>query len=375
MKQADIQLAPIVRSVVWDEVQELRKQGTDRYSSAAKIAESVEFRLSLSATPIYNYGGEIFSVMECTQPGALGEYDEFYTEWCTGSGDKIKIKDPSAFGAYLRDSGRMLLRTRKDVGRELPPLQTIPHYVNCDENVLNEIQGAAAQLARTILSLNSGKEARFLASGEFDAMMRQRTGIAKAPHVADFVRMLVEGGERVLLYGWHREVYRIWLERLADLNPVMYTGSESSLEKERSKQRFCAPLEGEGSEDAARILIMSLRAGAGLDGLQHACRTVVYGELDWSPGVHEQCTGRVNRDGQPDPVAEYYLIAEHGSDPVVAGVLGVKTRQIAGIRDDARGELVERLEADPNHVRKLAEAYLAQRGLSVDIAAVARGAA
>jgi SNF2 family DNA or RNA helicase len=104
---------------------------------------------------------------------------------------------------------------------------------------------------------------------------------------------------------------------------------------------------------------MSLRAGAGLDGLQSACRTVVFGELDWSPGVHEQCIGRVARDGQKDPVAAYFLIAEMGSDPVIADVLGVKTAQIEGIRDPDAA-LVEQ-QIDPDKVKRLAEAFLEQR--------------
>jgi hypothetical protein len=48
-------------------------------------------------------------------------------------------------------------------------------------------------------------------------LLRQATGIAKAPFVADFVRLLVESGEKVLLYGWHREVYSIWRDKLKDL--------------------------------------------------------------------------------------------------------------------------------------------------------------
>ena len=38
----------------------------------------------------------------------------------------------------------------------------------------------------------------------------------------------------------------------------------------------------------ARVLMMSLRSGAGLDGLQEVSHTAVFGELDWSPGVHRQ---------------------------------------------------------------------------------------
>ncbi|MDI7181059.1 hypothetical protein QMO16_29155, partial [Klebsiella pneumoniae] len=63
------------------------------------------------------------------------------------------------------------------------------------------------------------------AAGEFDQLVRQATGVAKAPYVAEFVRLLLESGQQVLLFGWHREVYSIWREKLADYNPVMYTGT------------------------------------------------------------------------------------------------------------------------------------------------------
>ena len=70
------------------------------------------------------------------------------------------------------------------------------------------------------------------AARDLDLMVRQATGIAKARAVADVVRILVEGGEPVFaIFGWHRAVYDIWLERLADLNPAMYTGSESRQQK------------------------------------------------------------------------------------------------------------------------------------------------
>jgi hypothetical protein len=180
------------------------------------------------------------------------------------------------------------------------------------------------------------------------------SGISKAPFVADFVRLLVEeSDEPVLLGGWHHEVYRLWCDRLQDLNPVMFTGQESPTQKEAAKQAF---LSGE-----SKVLVMSLRAGAGIDGLQKVCRTVVFGELDWSPSVHEQFTGRVYRDGQPDPVVAYYLTADSGSDPVIADVLGIKRGQLDGIRDPS-GALVMPTQADPGRMRKLAEDYLKRIG-------------
>lgn len=349
-------LAPLVKTVIFDEVQELRNADTKRYSAATHIARTAEYRLGLSATPIYNYGGEIFNVLDALQPGALGTRSEFVEEWCSAAyGDKPRIKEPKAFGSYLRETGLMLRRTRAEVGRELPALTKIPHHVDADERSLDKVGASAAELARIILAKNETKRGeKFTASEELSSVLRQATGIAKAPFVADFVRLLVESGEKVVLYGWHREVYSIWLDRLADIKPALYTGTESPSQKEESKRRF---VEGE-----TPVLIMSLRSGAGLDGLQGACRTVVFGELDWSPAVHEQGIGRVHRDGQPEPVVAYFMIADAGADPIIADVLGVKVGQIEGLRDP-NAELVEVLDTGTGNIKRLAEAFLRQRGL------------
>lgn len=358
-------LAPLIRSVVYDECQELRSGGARetpaKYTAAQHLSQAASFRLGLSATPVYNYGGEIYSVLEALRPGVLGTRDEFITEWGTGPWDRPRIADPKAFGTYARDSGLMLRRTRADVGRELPAVQKILHHVEADEGALESVSSSCAELARTILRQGEQRRGeKMLASEEFSNKLRQATGIAKAPFVADFVRMVAESEEKIVLFGWHRAVYEIWLDRLKDLSPLMYTGSESPAAKEEARRKF---VEGDG-----RILIMSLRSGAGLDGLQKVCRTGVFGELDWSPGVHDQCGGRIHRDEQEHPVALYFLIAEIGSDPIVSDVLGLKRAQSEGIRNPG-AELVEKLEVDPNHVRRLAAAYLEQRGLGLPMEA------
>jgi SNF2 family DNA or RNA helicase len=144
----------------------------------------------------------------------------------------------------------------------------------------------------------------------------------------------------------------------------MFTGSESPTQKQRA---FDAFVKGE-----AKVLVMSLRAGAGLDGLQEACHVVVNGELDWSPKVHDQGAGRVRRDGQDEPTLVYWPLADKGSDPVIADVLGVKRAQAEGIVNPY-DSLVEPLDVHggEQNIRKLAEAYLRQRGIALPAAPAA----
>ena len=353
-------VAGYCESVIFDEAQELRRSSdgrgglTKKYAAAKHAAENVELRLGLSATPVYNYGGEIFNLFDVLAPGKLGDPIEFYREWCEGQFDKPRLKDPAAFGSWLRSEFLMLRRTRKDVGRELEPLTRITHMIDSDTKALEGVTSKASELARIILSEGeSHRGAKRAASQEFDNVLRQATGIAKAPFVAAFVDLLIENGERVVLFGWHRAVYEIWMERLAHHSPAMYTGSETAAAKDHAVDRFTSGL--------TPLLIVSLRSGAGLDGLQRACRTVVFGELDWSPQVHDQCIGRVARDGQTDPVTSYFLLSEEGLDPIMAEVLGLKAHQSIGILDLGQRDLEQRADSSAA-LRRLAETYARRAG-------------
>lgn len=349
-----------LNSVIYDEIQELRSgPDTKKYQAADLISNSVSFRYGLSATPIANYGGEFFHVLNILFPGQLGSHDEFLREWCkTSYGGKPKLAAPKDFREYLLSSGMMLQRTRKDIGRELPKLQRVDVPIEANPEALNKVEDACMELARIILGEGEvQKGAKMLAAEELSNKLRQATGISKAPMAAEFIRMLAESGEKILVFAWHREVYSILNSRLSDFKPVMYTGSESPKQKEASKKAFC--------EGDAQIMFMSLRSGAGLDGLQYGCSTVVFVEYDWAYAVLEQGEARVYRDGQENPVVTYFLTADAGSDPAMIEVLGLKRNQLDGVMkhaDEVDG--LEKLEVDPDHIKKLAASYLAGKATS-----------
>lgn len=322
-------LAGMATCVVFDEMHELRKMDAGKRAAACRIAEGCAFRLGLTGTPIYNYGDEIFSTMDILRPGCLGTRDEFLREWCSPIGnDKYLVNDAPALRAYLIDNGLMIRRTRTDVGRQLPPVTKIKHLVPYDEHVLEGLKEEALQLAETILRSSTEFTEKGQAARILDGKLRRATGLAKAPHVAQLVAEFVREGQKVVMGAWHREVYEVLMQRfrMMQIPHWLYTGSESTTQKNKNFEAFTA-LEGGG------VFIMSNRSGAGLDGLQHCCNHVVYAELDWSPGPHDQLSARVARDGQENGVSIIYCVVEAGSDPVVASVLGLKDEQSQGIVD------------------------------------------
>jgi hypothetical protein len=341
----------------FDECQELRRAEkepgvfTDKYAGAVSLSMGTGRAIGMSASPIYNYGGEIFNVYDALRPGCLGEWSEFAAEHCTNyDRSRASLKDPDGFGGYLRNNFLMLRRTRKDVGRELGPCQRITVPVDADKAQLDKIEGRAGELARIILgTVKGGKGEARNASAEIENIVRQATGVAKAPQVAAFVKGLMDQGEKVVLFGWHRAVYDIWLEQLKEYNPVMYTGSESPGQKEAARDRF---IRGE-----SKLMIVSLRSGIGLDGLQYVANTCVFGELDWSPEVHKQCIGRVHRDGREagSTVMAYFLVSDSGLDPIMSEVLGLKDEQSTWLMDGAPTAITQRV--DDKIIKRVAEKY------------------
>lgn len=83
----------------------------------------------------------------------------------------------------------------------------------------------------------------------------------------------------------------------------------------------------------------------------------MFGGVDWSPGVHDQCIGRLDRDGQIKQISAYYLLADSGSDPIISDVLGIKKGQLEGVKSQ-NGELFEHLITDGGGIKRLAEHIL-----------------
>lgn len=347
-------LAGRVRAVIFDEVQELRLRGSLKYQGAYHISSQADVSVGLSATPVYNYGGEIFSIMDALSPGSLGEQSEFLREWCSGGDTKIRVDNPEGLRAHLQGRGLYLRRTLDEMGIDIPGAVPIEQVVPSDTAKYEELAGNAVEMAKLILSQDVSNAEKWRTAAELDWKLRQATGIAKAPFVADFVKLLLSSQEKVVLFGWHRTVYEVWLERLRDFKPVLYTGTESAAAKHRSVEAF--------TEGDSRVLIMSLRSGAGVDGLQLVSSTLVFGELDWSPGVHRQCIGRLYRPGQVHKVLAYFCVSTDGSDPVLLDTLNIKAMEAKRLTGAADTIGAQPTESNTSQIRQLATAVLERAG-------------
>lgn len=348
---SDIIDTGIFKSVVFDEIQELRAgTNTDKGYVSSILCKRATYKLGLSATPVYNYGDEIWNIFNILEEGVLGSRNDFLREWTNGNYEKNKIiiSDPKALGSYLREKFLLLRRTKHDVGQYLKPVNKLVYNVEYDESKVKSCIDIAEKLA--IKSLNGTFIERGQSARELDILLRNVTGVSKAKYVSEFVKVMLENKTPIVLVGWHRDVYDIWLKELKEYNPLMYTGSESGKDKQTNVNKFIS-----GESD---LLILSLRSGAGLDGLQKRSSIVVFGELDWSPQVHEQVIGRLYREGQTESVMAIYLVSDFGSDPLMIDLLGVKASQSNSILNPENNELILNQQNDESRLTLLAKNIL-----------------
>lgn len=316
------------KAVVFDEIQELRHGGTEKYSAASLLAEECERVIGLSGTPIYNKGSEIWNVVNILDYHCLGDWESFTRAWCDGYGNHL-VRNPALLGEHLRREGLILRRTKEEVLAELPPKRRLVQEIDSDDKVYRELMRPVMDQLGSLLALHPDAKERALLEEQVGRGERQATGVAKAPFVAAFVRALEDSGEKVLLFAHHHAVMDIYRKELAAYRPVFITGRESTAQKEEAVARFM--------EGKTNLCVISLRAASGLNLQRASC--VVFGELDWSPAVHSQAEDRAHRMGQKDSILCYYLVAPQGSDRDMQDALGLKVSQFVALMGDQTPEL------------------------------------
>ena len=316
------------KAVVFDEIQELRHGGTEKYSAASLLAEECERVIGLSGTPIYNKGSEIWNVVNILDYHCLGDWESFTRAWCDGYGNHL-VRNPALLGEHLRREGLILRRTKEEVLAELPPKRRLVQEIDSDDKAYRELMRPVMDQLGSLLALHPDAKERALLEEQVGRGERQATGVAKAPFVAAFVRALEDSGEKVLLFAHHHAVMDIYRKELAAYHPVFITGRESTGQKEEAVARFM--------EGKTNLCVISLRAASGLNLQRASC--VVFGELDWSPAVHSQAEDRAHRMGQKDSILCYYLVAPQGSDRDMQDALGLKVSQFVALMGDQTPEL------------------------------------
>jgi superfamily II DNA or RNA helicase len=318
-----------LKTIVCDEVQNLRSKTTQKYHAIKKLSalESIKYRIGLSGTPIYNRGSEIWPIVDILRPGLLGSFKEFCEYFCyiNEKGKAIVLENKRESLRNMLQKHVMLRRKKTDVLQELKEKIRHKEIIDADINYYNK------ELEKIWKKLEDDRKA---AQNAFDASTayqraiqseRQVAGVAKLPHVINFVKNIMEIEESVVVFCHHKAIHSLLHQALAEFKPASIIGGQSDKERQNSIDTF--------QNGETKLMIAGLRAGNVGINLTRA-KYVIFAELDWSPAIHLQAEDRLHRIGQKSTVFAYYLMGNGTLDEHVARVLVDKSYEIDAIMDN-----------------------------------------
>nr|WP_268542424.1 SNF2-related protein [Candidatus Nitrosotenuis cloacae] len=318
-----------LRTIVCDEVQNLRSKTTQKYQAIKKLSalESVKYRVGLSGTPIYNRGSEIWPIVDILRPGLLGSFKEFCEYFCyvNEKGKAIVLENKRESLRNMLQKHVMLRRKKTDVLTELKEKIRYKEIIDADINYYNS---ELAKIWKKLEDERKEAQSAFDASTAYQRAIqseRQAAGVAKLPHVINFVKNIMEIEESVVVFCHHKAIHSLLHQALAEFKPSSIIGGQSDTQRQSQIDAF--------QNGDTKLMIAGLRAGNVGINLTRA-RYVIFAELDWSPAIHLQAEDRLHRIGQKSTVFAYYLMGNGTLDEHVAKVLVDKSYEIDAIMDN-----------------------------------------
>ncbi len=315
--------------IVLDEAQAIKNPTSDTSQQLRRLP--ARSRIALTGTPIENGLGDLWAILDFTNPGLVGSRASFIAQM-SGDGE-----------AALRAlNGILLFRRTKaepEVAAELPDkIDELDHCTMTPEQIglyqavldslLVEVQdpdGAEAKQGAVLAAITALKQiCNHPAAYRDDGLpLAGRSG--KLARLEEICESVFAANERILIFTH----FATWGRRLAaHLSTVFgmriecYDGSLARNVRDKMVADFQA-IEGPGA------MVLSLKAGGTGLNLTNANHVVLYDRW-WNPAVEDQARDRAWRIGQSKTVISHRLVCPGTVDERVEEVVAGK-RHIANL--------------------------------------------
>ena len=294
--------------LVLDEAHLLSNPKSRRSQAMILLSSRARKVLALTGTPLWNKPSGVHAILTLLNPGAWGKFYDYAERWCAGRpGTHGYIADGVSrvdeFRSRLREV--MLRREWKDVQAELPALTRTVEVADIPAQ-------AALEIEKLVESIRDAA-ARRVHAGEV-ARYRRLVGGLKVPVAVACARAVLDGGEPVVIWTWHRDVARqiaTTVQAYGDFARPAYlvTGETPDPSRELAAWR---------ADPTPSALVITLAVGqAGID-LAHA-RHAVFAEIDYTPAVVAQ--GEMRTFHPSRPMAVTYIVVDHPVDRMLIKTL------------------------------------------------------
>lgn len=323
-------------SLVIDEAQNIKNSNTDQ-TKAIKSIGANHF-IAMSGTPVENRLSELWSIMDYSNRGFLGNLKEFNETY----GNPIQQYNDVAVAENLKKVTAPFMMRRlksdKSIISDLPDKIEMDCYSTLAKEQASLYEQTLQKAMSDIDSLDLSDEKNlFVRQGLVLQMILALKQICNHPTqylknnildvslsgkldlLFDKLDSIIESGEKVLIFTQFTEMGNLLKHFITERykeEPLFYHGGCNL------KQRT-AMVDGFQNNRADKIFILSLKAaGTGLN--LTAANHVIHYDLWWNPAVEAQATDRAYRIGQKSNVMVHRFITKNTFEERINDIIQAK---------------------------------------------------
>ena len=310
-------------SLIIDEAQSIKNTQTEQ-TKAIKTIPASNF-IAMSGTPVENRLSELWSIVDYSNRGLLGNINEFNETY----GNPIQLNNDFETAEKLKKVTAPFLMRRLKTDKSI--ISDLPDKIEMDcfsslakdqaslyektlQKAMQEIEGIALSDSKSlfvrqglvlqmILALKQicNHPTQFLKNKALDASLS-----GKMELLFDKLDSIAESNEKVLIFSQFTEMGALLKHFIAERykeEPLFYHGGCSLKQRNEMVHNF-------QNNRADKVFILSLQAaGTGLN--LTAANHVIHYDLWWNPAVEAQATDRAYRIGQKGNVMVHRFISKN----------------------------------------------------------------
>jgi hypothetical protein len=321
-------------SVIFDEAQNIKNPNALQ-TVAAKALKGF-FRIALSGTPVENHLGDLWSLMDAVEPGALGSFNEFRTEWIRPIRNDPSQLEVIGEALRVRLDPLILRRTKEGSLKGLPKKNLVPvrlkmtseqavlydeilHCANAPVDEERPEQRANRWLASMWELRRISLHPALLGDAPVEGVTNARLSriflcrSAKLGWLLDQLDVIRANGEKVLIFSIQKKLQDLLSSHLSEIYGVkvpVINGDTKAISSRKPNETRLGLIASFSNTDGFGICVLSpIAAGAGLN--ITAANHVIHLERHWNPAKEDQATDRAYRIGQTKDVHVYLPMLEH----------------------------------------------------------------
>lgn len=304
----------LFKSVIIDESHKCKSSKTQQSKYVEGICKGKRWIFALTGTPVVNNNTDLIQQLKILgRLDDFGGYKQFVARYCDGPKQSSNLRELN----YRLWICCFFRREKAKVLTQLP--DKMRQYITCEITNRKEYQDAENNFLKYLRQYKHADDDKIARAMRGEVMVRmgilkEIAARGKVKAVSEFIHDVIDGGEKLIMFAYLKEVVMALKEEFPDA--VTVTGSDNITQKQNAVDRF-------QNDPECKLIILNYKSG-GTGLTLTASSRVGFIEFPWTYSDCEQAEDRAHRNSQKNAVNCYYFLGDKTIDEYMYKVIQTK---------------------------------------------------